>query len=216
MPEIRDRLQSIIDELEDLLDTLESDSATLEDSGIADESAKLAIVVGHTKQRPGASSLPPIDQSEYPWNTDLARLMLEHAAKTGLNAKTFFRDNIGVRGAYKQAKDWGASLVVELHFNSFARPSANGTETLYGTTVAKPFASAIQQAMLNALGLRDRGIKDHSTGRGSSSLTALPNTPTVIIEPFFGSNPDDVATAFSRKSELSKSLVEAAQNFLRG
>ena len=41
----------------------------------------------------------------------------------GAKAKTFFRDEVGIRGAYAAVRDWGADAAIELHFNA-AGPTA--------------------------------------------------------------------------------------------
>ena len=56
----------------------------------------LAIVVGHTLASPGASGGPPINQSESPWNKDLASKIKAACSAVGVEFKIFFRDNLGI------------------------------------------------------------------------------------------------------------------------
>jgi len=213
--DLRERLKDIIRELEDILD--ETDQPTGDGVDEPQRPAvvkKLAIVVGHTQIRPGAIAVAPIDAYEYPWNTDLAKQMKGHADDAGMAIEIFYRDNVGITGAYQQAADFGASAVMELHFNSFESPAATGTETLWATAASETFAQAAQQAMDQALGLRSRGVKHRNSGRGFKSLTQLPATPSILIEPFFGSNPRDCSVAHEKKSALAQALVGAARRFL--
>ena len=181
---------------------------------------KLAIVVGHMRRGKGAKAVEPIGQSEYDWNGDLARLMVA-AAKAEYNAnrfqaKVFTRDSGGVSGAYDRAKDWGAVAAVELHFNA-ASAAATGTETLYVTEPSRPFAQVVHAATLRALGLRDRGVKTPqaaSGGRGHRNLVQMGDRPSILTEPFFGSNPSDATVAQNRKAELASAQVLAAAEYL--
>jgi len=176
---------------------------------------KLALVVGHTKAAAGAFAGAPISQSEYPWNTDLAERMKAYgngALSSSLAVEVFTRDEGGVAGAYRRARAWSADAAIELHFNA-ASPAATGTETLYLTPASAVFAAAIQTAMVEALGLRDRGIKtpdEASGGRGAANLRQMGARPSILIEPFFGSNPSDRATAHDRKQALAERLMVAA------
>lgn len=163
---------------------------------------KCAMIVGHTQRSQGAYS-ETLNMAEYPWNKDLAMRFLQMWGP--LTVRVFYRDGIGVSGAYKQADQWGADVAVELHFNSSADPSASGTETLYISDEGRKLASAIQPRMVAALGLRDRGVKRPWQGRGEASLTAI-SAPTVILEPFFGSNPGDALRAREHKQELAKAI----------
>jgi N-acetylmuramoyl-L-alanine amidase len=215
--EIRQRLLNMVRELEDILDKMDEEfeeETSVETSQPSVSEKKLAVVVGHTRQRPGARAESPIGEQEYFWNSDLAKMMEEQAQSQQMPLKVFYRDGIGVAGAYQQAQEWGASAVIELHFNSFSTPSATGTETLWVTQPSEGLGNAVQQAMIGVLGLRDRGAKRPFQGRGEASLTALPDTPSVLIEPFFGSNPNDCQRAEERKTDLARAIVNAANSVL--
>lgn len=179
--------------------------------------SKLAIVVGHRANSAGATAVPPIAANEYEWNSDLAEKMAAHAASVpGADVLIFTRDDGGIVGAYRKAKEWGADGAIELHFNS-AGPSASGTETLYLTPPSRPFAEAVQDATTSVLGLRDRGIKtphEASGGRGTQNLSQMGVRPSILTEPFFGSNTSDCQVAKESKPELARAQLEAAVNFL--
>jgi len=213
---LRNRLKDIIRDLEDILDEAEQpppDDEADQPSHPA-HSPKLAVIVGHTLARPGAVAVDPINEHEYSWNTKLAGHMKDYADSMGVPLEIFFRDSVGITGAYRRVADYGASAVIELHFNAFEDPRATGTETLWSTPLSEKLAQDVQQAMVQALGSRDRGAKLRHTGRGVKSLTELPDTPTVLVEPFFGSNPNDAAAAKQREGTLARALVDAAQRFM--
>jgi len=207
--DIKTRLYAVKREIEDILDEMEADDAP---APAPADGPKLAVVVGHTKRSPGAYGQEPVGRNEYYWNSDLAARMKDQGPAHGLSLEVFFRDNGGVAGAYSRARDWGADGAIELHFNA-ATPAASGTETIVVTEVSKPLARAVQEAMVEALDLRDRGVKEPWQGRGHGSLTQL-EVPSVLIEPFFGSNTGDCARAEERKDRLATALVEAAAGVL--
>lgn len=178
---------------------------------------KLALIVGHQATMPGAYALHPIDMHEYEWADILALEIATTAHEAGVAVRIFKRDVGGIRGAYQRVRDWGASAAIELHFNSFGKASATGTETL--TLVDVPgeqaFAKAVHTAMLTTLNLSDRGIKEPHPTRGAVALNQL-SVPHILIEPFFGSNPDDVARAYERQDKMAVAIGFAASEFVKG
>lgn len=182
---------------------------------------KLGIVVGHTNLDKGAAS-PHLGQQEYTWNSDLAQRIV--ALNSPIGRKVFFRDGVGVAGAYAAADAWGAKLTVELHFNSAHLHTATGTGVLYlaGSQRGRRFAGFLYARINAVLGL---GEWPKGTGgvvtpyqasgaqmRGQRSLTAG-RAPATLIEPFFGSNPNDCARAQARKDDLAAAILAAAADF---
>ncbi len=181
------------------------------------KSAGFAIVVGHTKTAPGASGVKPVGQSEYPWNKDLASKIKSACVQLGVESKIFYRDGVGISGAYKLVSQWGAGCVVELHFNAF-NGTATGTETLYDNDKnggSKAWATLLQNGMLNVLGLKDRKLKECDPGdRGYGSVSAL-DIPSALIEPFFGDNSSDATVAENNKDDLAMVIAKAAASQLK-
>lgn len=213
--DLRRRLLNLVREMEDILDELATNSENVPQDMVSAEATgkKLALVVGHTSAAPGAHAVDPIGQNEYFWNSDLAQRMKAYAGQVAQPLAIFFRDNVGIPGAYRRAGEWGADAVIELHFNSVDDSRATGTETVFVTERSKAFARAVQTAMVRVLGLRDRGVKEPWQGRGRASLTQLA-IPSILVEPFFGSNPGDAARAEDRKDELAATIVDTAKNML--
>ena len=155
----------------------------------------IGIVVGHNSASQGAVR-KDTNETEYHWNSALARKIEQAAGRFGLEAIIFFRTpGLGytkeIRRCYAEADAAGVAATVELHFNSAADESATGTETLTsGSPLSMRLAQAVNDEMVRALGLRDRGIKTRSRktkGRGYQSLIAG-DAPAILIEPFFGSS----------------------------
>ena len=214
------RLRALQDRLDDINEILAGRQMPRSESGPSAPASgpAFAIVVGHTRRAPGADSVAPIGENEYPWNVDLANRIHAECQARGVESHIFFRDDIGISGAYAQVDDWGASCIAELHFNAFDG-SAHGTETLYDKDTnpeSEGWARALQTAMVETLGLRDRGVKERDPGdRGYTSLSAT-RTPTALIEPFFGDNAGDAQIGHDKKPALAAALAETAAARLLG
>lgn len=154
----------------------------------------LAVVVGHNERAQGAIR-QDTGETEYSWNSRLAAMIDDLSSQyAGLNVRVFFRNGAlrsytrEIKDVYARTDAWGADATVELHFNSHHNPNATGTETLTsGSRKSLEYAYELQDNMLDALGLRDRGEKIVRTGRGSASLMSG-RAPAALIEPFFGSS----------------------------
>lgn len=155
---------------------------------------KLAVVIGHNSQSQGAVR-PDTGETEYVFNSRIALWMEELARKMypDMEIRTFRRQPMGsyrreINRVYDQTDAWGAHLTMELHFNSAASAAATGTETLTsGTPASMAAAVAVNDEVVAALGLRDRGVKTRREGRGSQSLISG-RAPAILVEPFFGSS----------------------------
>jgi hypothetical protein len=215
--ELGERFKSLTFAVDDILDSVEP--LWPEDDGNEEEERRLAIIVGHTESRPGARALPPIDQNEYPFNKEVARLMEQAAAGRAIAARTFLRDGVGIRGAYEAAATYEPDAIIELHFNSFDNTQVRGTETLYSEANrhSKRLAEFAQQAMVQVFGRggrTNRGVKmPRPDQSGYVNVTAAPSVPSVLVEPFFGSNEQECRLALEKSGEYAEGLVKAFEAF---
>lgn len=177
---------------------------------------KLAIVVGHNSQAQGAVR-GDTGESEYVWNGRLAQIMERIAPEFGVDLRVFRRVAGGgyrteIHRVYSEVDQWGADASIELHFNGAASEAATGTETLSsGTALSLRLAQAVQDEMVIALGLRDRGVKTvGGDGRGGASLISG-RAPAILVEPFFGSSPKGQAA-----SDEVREQEALARAYLRG
>jgi N-acetylmuramoyl-L-alanine amidase len=217
------RIKSLADDLDDLIDSIgpiERDEGDDQEPELTPpEARRLAIIVGHTLRKQGAAALPPIHQNEYPFNTEIARRVELAAANHGMVARTFFRDGVGIQGAYQTAAAFDPDAIIELHFNAAENPAAKGTETLYGEVNpdSRRLAGLVQDSMVSVFGRSgsaNRGIKVRRPGdRGFTSVTAAPTVPSVLVEPFFGSNAGDCHLAREKVQEYAEGLVGAFVKF---
>jgi N-acetylmuramoyl-L-alanine amidase len=180
---------------------------------------KLGVVVGHTTKAQGAMLGKPYDfVSEYEYHTMTAANMIAIGEHEGVEVLLAFRDDLGIQGAYKALEKRGAQACIELHFNSF-NETTEGTETLYGQTpMAQAWASKVQAHMLSLYhraGKQDRGIKlMKRDDRGGFNVNQAVSFPCVLIEPFFGDDPDEARRAISSHVSLAQTLVRAFKSFM--
>lgn len=180
--------------------------------------SKLAIVVGHSKKKQGAIAVNPINQSEYLWNDQLAEKIRSAAGQRGVDCAIFYRDGVGISGAYAAVKDWSATTSIELHFNA-AHVPARGTETLFGApAISKDWADVVQREMLSVLDRpsgQNRGIKKRLVGdRGGKNVNQLDSIPSVLVEPFFGHVESEATLGARQMNDYAASLVKAHLSYL--
>lgn len=189
---------------------------------------RIAIIVGHEKGKPGAVLQFGLKKGmpEYVFNTRTAELLSKRLAVSGANPATIFRDHIGITGAYEKARAYRPDFVIELHFNSSADESASGVETLISSkgstftqTTERVFAVAFADEMNRLSPSTSR--RRHGNGvlecrkedRGGVNVNALGDIPSVLIEPFFGSNNLSCLswTSDSGQSALVNAIIHALE-----
>lgn len=152
---------------------------------------KAAFVIGHHAESKGAFS-SYFNQSEWDFYNDVARLINSniHVFHHDPKIKSYMSR---IENTAKKLDDY--DIVIEAHFNA-ATPAANGVETLYyfeskkGMEYAKIFSDIISDEA--SIKLRNNGLKAlvNKKDRGFASVY-YPKPPTILIEPFFGSNDND-------------------------
>ena len=223
--------EAIKEEFEDLLDRLNPAEA-IPSPPPSDALSRegLAIVVGHTARSQGATALSPpfpadspttplSERNEYSWNRDLALKIKERADRAGIRCAIFFRDGVGIEGAYAAVRDWSPKATVELHFNA-ATGNARGSLVLYGHDASKSWATALQNGFVKLYDRQgrseDRGVfipgPDSPYRRGIASVTQL--HPSALIEPFFGDNQTDATLGVQKKDGLADTILAAFASFV--
>lgn len=178
---------------------------------------KLAIVVGHNARSQGAVR-KDTGETEFEWNSDLSQMICDEAETffPDIVVKVFFRKPGGgyrkeIERVYREVDAWGANFSIELHFNSHGSSSATGSEVLSsGSPKSLALAGAMQAEFLRLMGLKDRGVKVVTKGRGGASLISG-RAPAILTEPFFGSSPKGLAATDERheKRALARATLRA-------
>ena len=146
-----------------------------------------ALVVGHRQSAKGAASADG-SLMEFDFNSELAKEIKKRVTKA--RVEIVFRSNTT---------------------DGLRKLPAKVTETLFfhNSTNGKKLASIVQKQLLNALELRNRGIRDKKDADRGAHLLKFTRAPCVICEPFFIDNDDDLAVALRRKKGLAAAYARA-------
>lgn len=158
---------------------------------------KIAIVIGHHAKAKGAYS-KYLKDSEYDFYNkvvDWYKRCLNGKGDIYLHDENISGYVTRIKNTAKKINSRGYDLVIELHFNA-ATPSANGCETLYyynskkGREHAFNFSKTVHEQ--TGIKVRNNGLKalTNNKDRGFASVFYT-DAPTILIEPFFGSNEKD-------------------------
>ncbi|PJA27855.1 MAG: hypothetical protein CO189_05775 [candidate division Zixibacteria bacterium CG_4_9_14_3_um_filter_46_8] len=171
------------------------------------------LVIGHKKQSPGAinhhSTL-----TEFDFNDDLSRRIEQYVQAT-------FVQRV-YRRTYRELPDdlnaLKADFVIDLHCNSL-NTKATGTEVLYyhKSEIGKSIAGILLNHLVNHLRLPNRGIKPKTSEDKGGYLLKYTTAPSVISEPFFIDNDNDLARANSNIEGFAAAYaaaIDAISKFL--
>lgn len=115
---------------------------------------------------------------------------------------------VGERAAI--AKEYGGDLMLSIHSNA-ANGKASGTETFYRGAANKAKAEAINKAVVESLGTKNRGVKLESDSQ-HTRLAVMAFQPCFLLEIGFIDNADDRAKMLD--PELRAKACEAIANAL--
>lgn len=177
---------------------------------------KVALIIGHNKRSKGAYS--QIVGSEYDyWKGIAEKIKTEIPALVDVYERKpnkFYVPEMNEVLEELNKNDYKSCI--ELHFNSSTNSQANGCECLvyYKNNKAKELATNFMARLQNIFGSKIRGnhgiieIQDSKT-RGGYGICNSKDT-YILIEPFFGSNPDE-----SLKFSVEKDVVNLFINFIK-
>ena len=181
---------------------------------------RIAVVVGHDEVNQGAYSAT-LREFEYQFNTPLSAGVVRDLKERGAVAQTFHRPaGVGYSTAMatltSEINKWAPDLVVSLHFNSMGDTSFAGCCVLHWPSSVRGnlAAAAISESVAGAVGNRNRGAIAQADSWSGAPLYILKNTaaPAVIVESFFGSNPEDATKggAARESGALAAAIAGAA------
>lgn len=146
---------------------------------------KVALVRGHEWGKPGANSHNGMSEYDY-YGTVLPRVVRETQ-----NTQEFLRDGTNIRGAIRNAKEWGADIIIEFHFNAYNSKVA-GAEALICSESQREIAKDLLASWLIFANKSNRGVKKIDSGQaGYASVNEMIPVRGCLFEPFFGDNPKD-------------------------
>lgn len=140
------------------------------------------------------------------------RLRLILAPLPGMNIKMSREgdETVALPERSARANAWGADILLSIHTNAAASPHAGGIETFHSYNgkwgsnfrgEARRLAALLQQELVKALGLNDRGIKTRLVTSNGSPILGMDfyavirrtKCPAIIAEVGFHSNPREEA-----------------------
>ena len=172
---------------------------------------KIAFVIGHHKNSKGALS-KHFGLREW----DFYNKVIDELG----DVSVFYHDETingytsRIKNTSNKINKVNFDLVIELHFNSAVHKSVNGCETLYyfRSKKGREYANKFSQVVTNETGIKSRngGLKSltNRNDRGFASVYYT-NAPTILIEPFFGSNDSDC-----KKIESPRNLARIINIFI--
>ena len=150
-----------------------------------------ALVIGHKRASPGASNRAS-GLTEFSFNEALAfEIEME---VSGLHVQKVYRRTYSSLPG--DINELNPDFIISLHCNAFDE-SATGTEVLYyhRSTQGKLAAEILRDHLVNALGLKNRGIRPKTSEDRGGYLLRYTAAPCVIAEPFFIDNDSDLEIA---------------------
>ena len=152
-------------------------------------SMKIFIDPGHGGADPGAVNTS-LGLRESNINLDTALIlgpMLQAQGHTIRYSRTT-DTAVSLSERARMANAWGADLFISIHCNAVDNPAAHGTETIFfrRQTRAEQLAKDIQEALVAANGLRNRGVKPMNL-----AVLRLTRMPAALVELAFISNPNE-------------------------
>lgn len=168
---------------------------------------KCALVIGHKKTSPGASNKSS-GLTEFNFNDQLA-IDIEKEV-SGVEVQRVYRRTYN--SLPSDINELAPDFIVSLHCNAF-NGSASGTEVLYyhRSTNGKQIAAILNEQLVNALGLKNRGIKPKTAEDRGGNLLKNTVSPCVIAEPFFIDNDEDLQIAIDKRDNLVKAYASGIE-----
>ena len=219
---MKERIINQIDEasklIADALNVLNQAKQDVDSPEIMGKSTKVAIVVGHSKDRQGAAN-PDTGMAEYTFNYKVAQDIvsrLNNDESHSVEGVVVLRETT-LRELPGKVNATGAVLCLSLHCNAFNR-TARGCETLYYHTSkgGLAFAKTVQHELMELLNTKDRGIKPKSSEDRGGYMLRETNMPCVIAEPFFIDEDQDynMGMQYREDGQLAEAYTNAILNMI--
>ena len=166
---------------------------------------RVVLVVGHTEKNPGACNAV-CGVCEFGFNKQLVT-QIDAMMDDRCDTRIVYRDKY--RDLPEKINKLNPNFVVCFHNNAFDTRTS-GTETLYyyKSKKSEEIATIFQTKIVNALRLKDRGIKGKSTEERGGYILRYTNAPCILLEPFFIDHDNDYRTAISKYPELLRACNE--------
>lgn len=173
---------------------------------------RVVFVVGHSFYDNGAENKHN-GATEYKFNLEVAHWIMQNERFKDID--TIIKARNASYGELPEEIDTlNPDLIICLHANA-CNEEAQGTEMLYWHTSSKGKAAAgvLQEHMVKALGLNDRGAKPRYQGEDGWPVLKETEAPCVIGEPFFIDAIDPIGMELVEK--VGRAYLEAVEEVFR-
>ena len=172
---------------------------------------KIFINPGHGQPDPGAVGPSGLTEAEVALS--VGDRAAEYLREVGYKVRVLQSDYLG--SVIQDANVWDADLFLSIHCNSFDRPSANGTETIYhqDSSRSKKFAQSVQNQLISEFGLVDRGIKTMASLKRELGVLSKTAMPACLAEMAFISNPEEEQLLASEQDRWAKALARGVSDY---
>lgn len=175
---------------------------------------RIVIDPGHGGKDPGATGVSGAYEKEFNLSlaVRIAALLEEDPMFEPLLTRTDDRFiELEERGTI--ANDWNADAMISIHGNTYTDPMTSGTETLYRHEDSIPLAQTLQEHVVKAIELRDRGVKEEQL-----KVLSTPTMPAVLIEAGYLTNAEDERLLLSDDGQelAAQAIVEGLKDYFTG
>jgi len=169
------------------------------------EDLVVALDAGHGGQQPGAVGVAGTLEKELA--RQVVDLLVPRLRAAGAEVVDIRRgdETLSLAERVRRTRLSQAQLFISIHYNAHENRSAHGTETFHaaGNVEAASFARFVQEELIGALGLRDRGVKQAAF----HVIKAQPEIPAILVEVGFLTNPTE--EQFLQRPETLHRTAEA-------
>jgi N-acetylmuramoyl-L-alanine amidase len=173
---------------------------------------RICLIIGHGGNDCGAVNNNTKD-TELGYNTDLVHKLKEVLDKKNYIVDVYNRgygkvENVGYLNRLKY------DILISFHCNAYDG-KATGTEVLYwhSSKKGKVLAQDILNEVINSLNLHNRGLKPINIGDRGAYLLGKTNGITVLIEPFFIDNDNDLRIGKEKKNDYIEAVSKAIDTY---
>ncbi|MFA5880074.1 MAG: N-acetylmuramoyl-L-alanine amidase [Candidatus Margulisiibacteriota bacterium] len=191
----------------------EKTAAPIKKITLNQESFEKTIVIdaGHGGNDPGAIAADNKYEKEF--TLEIAKLVKEYLEKEHIKV-ILTRDldkDITLQERVYIANNAQAKLFLSIHFNAYTNNYANGTETYYFKPGEKLLAESVHNEILNALGLRNNGIK-----QARLFVNRFSTIPSTTVEPLYLSNEREynMLKESGFKAKLARAIADGILKYL--
>lgn len=180
---------------------------------------RIMLDAGHGGVDPGAvSKHDGVEYREADFNFDIVQKVAELLRGDGfevLLTRSKKNETMTPGARLRKFNSSGAEAFVSVHCNSSSNATATGVEVIYRDDEDVPLADEIYDELLEATGLRGRGVKsDHEDLHRTLTVLNPSNRPCCLVEVGFISNPEDVKT-FSGTERVAVAIANGVMNWSR-